>query len=57
MAHDLVSDPLPADDDEFIERRAVAFAEALRMAQADEITESYSKVAILQYALTARRTR
>ena len=57
VARDLVSDPLPADDDEFFERRAVPFAEALRMAQADEITESYSKVAILQYALTSRLTR
>jgi hypothetical protein len=33
----------------------VPFAEALRMTLADEITESYSKVAILQYALSARR--
>jgi len=55
VARDLVSDPLPADDDEFFERRAVPFADALRMAQTDEITESYSKVAILQYALTLRR--
>jgi ADP-ribose pyrophosphatase len=55
VARDLVADPLPADDDEFFERRTVAFAEALRMAGADEITESYSKIAILQYALTAGR--
>jgi ADP-ribose pyrophosphatase len=55
VARDLAADPLPADDDEFFERALVPFAEALRMALADEITESYSKLAILQYALTARR--
>jgi ADP-ribose pyrophosphatase len=54
VAHQLTPDPLPADADEFFERVTVPFAEALRMALADEITESYSKVAILQYALTAR---
>jgi ADP-ribose pyrophosphatase len=55
VARDLAADPLPADDDEFFERALVPFAEALRMALADEITESYSKLAILQYALTAHR--
>ena len=55
VARDLASDPLPADDDEFFERALVPFAEALRMTLAGEITESYSKVAILQYALSARR--
>jgi ADP-ribose pyrophosphatase len=55
VARDLASDPLPADDDEFFERALVPFAEAVRMTLAGEITESYSKVAILQYALTARR--
>jgi 8-oxo-dGTP pyrophosphatase MutT (NUDIX family) len=55
VARDLAWDPLPADDDESFERTPVPFAEALRMVLADEITESYSKVAILQYALTARR--
>jgi ADP-ribose pyrophosphatase len=55
VARQLVADPLPADDDEFFERTLVPFGEALRMALADEITESYSKVAILQYALTTRR--
>ncbi len=55
VARDLASDPLPADDDEFFERALVPFAEALRMSLAGKITESYSKVAILQYALTARR--
>ena len=55
VARALTADPLPADDDEFFERALVPFAEALRMALADEITESYSKLAILQYALTVRR--
>jgi ADP-ribose pyrophosphatase len=54
VARDLTLDPLPADADEFFERALVPFAEALRMVLADEITESYTKVAILQYALTAR---
>ena len=31
------------------------FTEALRMVLADEITESFSKVAILRYAVTAGR--
>ena len=55
VARDLVADPLPADDDEFFERALVPFSEALRMALSDEITESYSKVAILHYALTVGR--
>jgi ADP-ribose pyrophosphatase len=50
-AHGLVSDPLPADDDEFIERAVVPVADAIRMALDGEITESVSKVALLQYAL------
>jgi ADP-ribose pyrophosphatase len=54
VAHGLTPDPLPADDDEFFERAIVPWTEALRMALAGEITESYSKVAILQYALAAR---
>ena len=48
----LTADPLPADHDEFLERRVVPLAEALRMARDGEITESYSKVALLQYALS-----
>jgi ADP-ribose diphosphatase len=55
VAHDLVADPLPADDDEFLERALVPFGDALRMALTDQITESYSKVAILHYALTHDR--
>jgi ADP-ribose pyrophosphatase len=55
VARHLTADPLPADDDEFFERAVLPFSEALRMALADEITESYSKVAILHYALTTRR--
>jgi ADP-ribose pyrophosphatase len=53
VARGLVADPLPADDDEFFERRAVLLADAVRMALEGEITESVSKVAILQYV--ARR--
>jgi ADP-ribose pyrophosphatase len=49
IATGLRADPLPADDDEFLERRVVTLAEAVRMALADEITESVSKVALLQY--------
>jgi ADP-ribose pyrophosphatase len=55
VASGLVADPLPADDDEFFERAVLPFGEVLRMVLADEITESFSKVAILRYALTARR--
>jgi 8-oxo-dGTP pyrophosphatase MutT (NUDIX family) len=50
VARGLRPDPLPADDDEFIERRIVPLAEAIRMALEDEITESVSKVALLHYA-------
>ena len=49
-AHDLVVDPLPADADEFFEGRVVPYPEAVRMALDGEITESVSKVTILQYA-------
>jgi len=45
----LTPDPLPADGDEFLERRVVPLAEAVRMAVEGEITESVSKVALLQY--------
>jgi ADP-ribose pyrophosphatase len=48
-AHGLVTDPRPADDDEFLERRVVPLAEAVRMALDGDITESVSKIAILQY--------
>jgi ADP-ribose pyrophosphatase len=49
-AFGLTPDPLPADDDEFLERRIVPFADALAMALDGEITESVSKVTLLQYA-------
>lgn len=49
-AFGLAPDPLPADDDEFFERRVVPFADALSMALDGEITESVSKVTLLQYA-------
>ncbi|HXH83437.1 MAG TPA: NUDIX hydrolase [Candidatus Tectomicrobia bacterium] len=55
VARDLRHDPLPADDDEFLERAVLPLADAVRMALEGEITESVSKVAILQYALTAGR--
>jgi ADP-ribose pyrophosphatase len=55
VATGLTRDPLPADDDEFFERAILPLDEVIRMAVAGEITESFSKVAILQYALTARR--
>ncbi len=48
-AYGLAADPLPADHDEFLERRVVPLAEAVRMALAGEIMESVSKVALLQY--------
>jgi len=48
-AWDLALDPLPADGDEFLERRVVPLAEAVRMAIDGEITESVSKVTLLQY--------
>lgn len=51
----LTPDPLPADDDEFIERRIVTIAEAIRMALDDEINESVSKITLLQYAAAARK--
>ena len=54
VATGLTPDPLPADDDEFFERAIVPWAEALRMALDGEITESFSKVAILQHAIAAR---
>lgn len=56
-AHDLVPDPLPADGDEFIERRVVSYEEAVRMALDGEITESVSKVAILQFVVNGARGR
>jgi ADP-ribose pyrophosphatase len=55
VAHGLTPDPLPLDEDERFERAVFPLEEALRMALAGEITESYTKIALLQYALTARR--
>ena len=54
-AHGLTPDPLPADDDEFLERQIVPLTHAIRMAVDGEITESFSKVALLQYAVRAGR--
>jgi ADP-ribose pyrophosphatase len=49
-ASGLAPDPLPADDDEFFERRIVPFTDALGMALEGEITEAVSKITLLQYA-------
>ncbi|HEU5193725.1 MAG TPA: NUDIX hydrolase [Methylomirabilota bacterium] len=54
VATGLTPDPLPADDDEFFERTIVPWSDALRMTLDGEITESFSKVAILQHALASR---
>jgi len=54
LGEDLVADPLPSDDDEFIHRRVVPFREAVAMALDDRITESVSKVALLAAALRLR---
>ena len=48
-AYGLTPDPLPADHDEFLERRVVPLDEAIRMAVEGDITESVSKVTLLQY--------
>ena len=48
-AYGLTPDPLPADHDEFLERRVVSLADAVRMAIDGEITESVSKLTLLQY--------
>ncbi|HEY7520845.1 MAG TPA: NUDIX hydrolase [Methylomirabilota bacterium] len=53
-AYGLTPDPLPADDDEFFERQVVPLKQAIRMALDGEITESYSKVALLHYAVAGR---
>ena len=52
VATGLRTDPLPTDDDEFIERSVVSLRDAVRMAVEGEITESVSKVTLLHYALT-----
>lgn len=51
VGEDLVSDPLPTDEDEFFERQTVPFSEAVRMALDDRIVESVSKTALLAAAL------
>ena len=54
VASELTPDPLPSDDDEFFERAVFPLEEVVRMTLAGEITESFSKVTILQYALARR---
>jgi len=49
-AHGLRVDPLPQDHDEFLERRVAPVEDAIRMVRDGEITESVSKVTLLQYA-------
>ena len=53
-AYGLRADPLPPDHDEFLERRVVPAEEAIRMARDGTITESVSKVTLLQYASRRR---
>jgi ADP-ribose diphosphatase len=47
VAEGLVSDPLPADQDEHLEARAFPWIEAVAMAQDDRITCGLTKLAIL----------
>ena len=54
VARGLTHDPLPADDDEFIERRVVPVSEAIAMALDDRISESVSKMTLVQYAARRR---
>jgi 8-oxo-dGTP pyrophosphatase MutT (NUDIX family) len=53
-AYGLTLDPLPSDDDEFLERQVVPLSEAIRMALDGDITESFSKIALLHYAAATR---
>jgi ADP-ribose pyrophosphatase len=51
LAEELAEDPLPADQDEQLERRAFPFAEALAMARDDRIDCGLTKLAIFWAAL------
>lgn len=51
----LVEDPLPADQDEQLERRVFPFAEALSMARDDRITCGLTKLALFWAAQEAGR--
>ena len=51
LAEDLTPDPLPADQDEYLERGTFPFSEALAMAQDDRITCGLTKLAILWMAV------
>ena len=55
VARGLTPDPLPADDDEFIVRRIMPVAEAVEMALDDRISESVSKMTLVQYAARGSR--
>jgi ADP-ribose pyrophosphatase len=51
LAEDLTEDPLPADQDEHLERRTFPFDEALAMAQDDRIGCGLTKLAIFWAAI------
>ncbi len=55
LADGLVEDPLPADQDEDLERQVFPFAEALAMARDDRITCGLTKLALIWAALEAQR--
>ena len=57
LAENLTPDPLPADQDEYLERRLFPFAEALAMAQDDRITCGLTKLAILWTAVARAAPR
>jgi ADP-ribose pyrophosphatase len=52
LAEELTPDPLPADQDEYLERGTFPFSEALAMAQDDRIACGLTKLAILWVAVT-----
>lgn len=56
LAEDLTPDPLPPDQDEYLERRLFPFSEALAMAQDDRITCGLTKLAILWVAVARAAT-
>jgi ADP-ribose pyrophosphatase len=51
LAEDLIADPLPADQDESLERQIIPFAEALGMARDGRITCGLTKLALFWAAL------
>jgi ADP-ribose pyrophosphatase len=55
LAEELVADPLPADQDEQLERQVFSFAEALAMARDDRIGCGLTKLALFWSTLEMRR--